>query len=256
MIPANKKTSRVVLITGAADGIGWATARSFAELGDTIVLIDSNSAAVEAKAKSLGAQHLAITCDVSNEAQVQSAVQQAWQTLGSIDVLVNNAGIGDQPAATLDQTIEGFDRVLDVHLKGTYMFSREAARIMLNQGSGAIVNLSSITALSGMPGRNAYGAAKAGIAAMTRSMACEWAPRGLRINAVAPGYVKTELIKKLAAKGALDQPKIERRTPMGRMAEPAEIASVIVFLASPGASYITGATISVDGGWAAYGAAY
>ncbi len=246
---------RIVVVTGSASGIGWATAQCFAAAGDTVVIVDSNSEKAKSCAKSLGANHLAISCEVGDEIQVKQAIEKVFRTFKRLDVLVNNAGIGDQGLATLDQTLEGFDRVLNVHLRGTYIFSREAARIMIAQGSGAIVNLSSITAFGGIPGRKAYGAAKAGISAMTRSMACEWAEHGLRVNAVAPGYVRTELVNRLVVGGTLDEAKIVRRTPMGRMAEPIEIARAIRFLASDEASFITGTTLSVDGGWTAYGAA-
>lgn len=192
---------------------------------------------------------------MSLESEVMDVIQAIHAKYARIDVLVNNAGIGDQSACTIDQSVDAFDRVLNVHLRGTYLMSREVARVMLLGGSGAIVNLSSIAALGGIPGRNAYGAAKAGISAMTRSMASEWAGQGLRVNAVAPGYVRTELVAKLEQEGALDTDKINHRTPMGRMAEPAEIARSIVFLASSAASYITGTTLSVDGGWSALGAA-
>jgi NAD(P)-dependent dehydrogenase (short-subunit alcohol dehydrogenase family) len=248
-------SQRIVLVTGSAFGIGWATAQCFAECGDLVVIVDSNSEKAKARAESLGANHLAIGCDVADETQVKQAIEKVVQKFKRLDVLVNNAGIGDQGLATLDQTLEGFDRVLNVHLRGTYIFSREAARIMISQSSGAIVNLSSITAFGGIPGRNAYGAAKAGISAMTRSMACEWAEHGLRVNSVAPGYVRTELVNRLVTGGALNEDKIKRRTPMGRMAEPIEIARAIRFLASDEASFITGTTLSVDGGWTAFGAA-
>jgi NAD(P)-dependent dehydrogenase (short-subunit alcohol dehydrogenase family) len=171
-----------------------------------------------------------------------------------IDVLVNNAGIGDQSAATVEQTVEGFDRVLGVHLRGTFLMSRECARTMLAQRAGAIVNLASIVGAAGMPGRNAYGAAKAGIAAMTRSMACEWAAAGVRVNAVAPGYVRTALVEKSERAGTLNVAAIHARTPMGRMGRPEEIAEAIAFLASPQASFITGTVLGVDGGWLAHGA--
>jgi NAD(P)-dependent dehydrogenase (short-subunit alcohol dehydrogenase family) len=246
---------RIVLITGAANGIGWATAQCFAESSDIVVIVDSNAEKAKARASNLGARHWAVACDVRDELQVKQVIEAVTQKFQRLDVLVNNAGIGDQGVTTLEQSVEGFDRILDVHLRGTFLFSREAARTMIQQGCGAIVNLSSITAFGGIPGRNAYAAAKAGISAMTRSMACEWAAKGLRINAVAPGYVRTELIKRLAESAVLDEEKINKRTPMGRMAEPIEIARAIRFLASDEASFITGTTLSVDGGWTAFGSA-
>ena len=129
-----------------------------------------------------------------------------------------------------------------------------AASLQFRGQRGAIVNLASIAALGGIPARNAYSAAKAGVVGMTRAMAMEWARQGLRVNAVAPGYVATALVAELAGKGAIDGAAIARRTPLGRMAEPAEIAQAIVFLLSPVASYITGAVLPVDGGWSALGA--
>jgi NAD(P)-dependent dehydrogenase (short-subunit alcohol dehydrogenase family) len=167
---------------------------------------------------------------------------------------VNNAGIGEQAVMTLEQTVEAFDRILSVHLRGTFLASREAARVFVRQQAGTIVNISSIAGLGGHPGRNAYGAAKAGIASMTEAMACEWARDGIRVNAVAPGYVMTDLVKDLVAKGALNLADIQARTPMGRCAHPDEIAEAIAFLASPRAGFITGVTLAVDGGWLAFGA--
>jgi NAD(P)-dependent dehydrogenase (short-subunit alcohol dehydrogenase family) len=248
-------TPRVVLITGAADGIGWATARAFAALGDQVVLLDLDLDKARARAKELGPEYYAHSLNVSDEAQVLAAFAAIEKKLGRIDVLVNNAGIGDQTGATVDQHLDGFDRVLAVHLRGTFLMSREAAKAMIRQGAGAIVNLSSITALAGIPGRNSYGAAKAGITAMTRSMACEWAAAGIRVNAVAPAYVHTELVEKLIVAGALNIEKIKKRTPLARLARAEEIAQVICFLASDGASYVTGVTLPVDGGWTALGAA-
>lgn len=245
----------VAIVTGAAAGIGWATARRLAGSGHRIALVDLNAGQALACAAELGPAHVGLGCDVGNETEVSATVKAVLDQMGHIDVLVNNAGVGDPAQPTVDQTASAFDRVLRVHLHGTFLMSKAAAPAMLARGSGAIVNLCSIAALAGIPTRNAYGAAKAGIAAMTRSMACEWARQGLRVNAIAPGYVRTALVEELIRKGALDAQAIERRTPMGRMAKPEEIAEAIAFLASPAASYVTGAVLAVDGGWSAFGAA-
>lgn len=251
----------VAIVTGAADGIGWATAQKLAEAGLRVALLDLRAELAMARASELGAEHLGLACDVCAPASVEAAVQAVVARFGRIDVLVNNAGIGDQTGPTVEQNIEAFDRVLAVHLRGTFLMSQAVARVMLQaqpgpaRERGAIVNLGSIASSTGLPERNAYSAAKAGIVGMTRAMASEWARAGIRVNAVAPGYVRTALVAELERKGALDGRAIAHRTPLGRMAEPAEIAEVIAFLASPQASYITGAMLPVDGGWTAFGAA-
>lgn len=248
------ESPRVVLITGGAAGIGYATARTFAASGHRVCLLDLNGDLARRQARSLGSDHLGLACDVADESSVKAAVAQALQACGRVDVLVNNAGIGDQAAPTLRQSIDHFDKVLDIHLRGTFLMSRAVAGCMIGHGGGAIVNLCSIAAMAAIPTRNAYSAAKAGIAAMTRTMACEWARSGVRVNAVAPGYVRTELVQKLEADGALDTARIAAHTPLGRLAKPDEIAAVIGFLASEQASYVTGTTVHVDGGWLAFGA--
>lgn len=250
----------VALITGAADGIGWATAQRLAADGLRVVLLDLRAKAAQSRAAELGPDHLGLGCDVTSEDSVEAAVTTVMERFGRIDALVNNAGIGDQTGSTIEQSVQAFDRVLAVHLRGTFLMSRAVARYMLQakpapgRDRGAIVNLGSIASTTGLPARNAYSAGKAGVLGMTRAMASEWARAGIRVNAVAPGYVRTAMVAELESKGAIDVQGIKRRTPMGRMAEPAEIAEAIAFLASRRASYITGAVLPVDGGWTAFGA--
>ena len=252
--------SPVVLITGGADGIGWATAKLFKSSGYRVALLDIEAGLVLKRASELGVEHLGIQCDITSEASVDSAVASIHKNFGRIDVLVNNAGIGDQAVGTLDQKVNLFDQVLLVHLRGAFLISQAVLRIMKAQVKdvyghrGAIVNMSSIAGLLGIPGRNAYAAAKAGIVGMTKSMASEFAAKGIRVNAIAPAYVKTHLVDNLIERGAINVSAIEARTPIGRMADPIEVAEAIYFLASPKASYITGAILPVDGGWSSFGA--
>lgn len=251
---------KLAVITGAAEGIGWATAQGLAAAGWEVALLDLNGDSAQARAQSLGKKHSGWTCDVTNSAEVQQCVMGIQKRHGAIHALVNNAGIADQTAPTLHQDISAFDRVLSVHLRGTFLMSQQVIAVMADQARdikgvrGAIVNIGSIASVGGIPGRNAYCAAKAGVLGMTRALASEWARRGIRVNAVAPGYVKTALVAKLAEQGAIDGSAIARRTPMGRMAETSEVADAIEFLISPHASYITGVVLPVDGGWMALGA--
>src|SRR5215213_7371789 len=241
----------VALITGAAEGIGWATARAFAGAGYRVVLADLRAEPAAMRALELGPDHIGVGCDVANEAAVVAMFERVARECGRLDALVNNAGIGSPHVPTTEQDAHAFEHVMRVHLTGAFLVSREAYKLMAPRG-GAVVNISSIAGLGGLPRRNAYGAAKAGIVAMTRSMACEWASDGLRVNAVAPGYVGTALVRKLADEGFLDEDRLRRRVPMGRLAKPEEIAAAILFLCSPAASYVTGAVLSVDGGWTAF----
>ena len=252
--------AHAVAITGAADGIGWATAQLFAARGWHVALLDMDGTKAAARAQALGPHHLGLSCDVTDAAQASAAITRITSEWGRLDALINNAGIGDQTSPTLQQNADAFDRVLSVHLRGTFLMSQAALAHMQTQGRdtkgnrGAIVNMGSIASTGGIPGRNAYCAAKAGVLGMTRALATEWAREGIRVNAVAPGYVTTALVASLADKGAINATAIHQRTPLGRMAEPSEIAETLFFLASPAASYVTGATLAVDGGWSALGA--
>jgi NAD(P)-dependent dehydrogenase (short-subunit alcohol dehydrogenase family) len=246
-------TKPAVLVTGGANGIGWAIAQRFAAADYRVAIADLDSDAAAARATELGGIHIGYGCNVSTEADVVDLVAKVLGEFGKLDALINNAGIGDSHLPTLEQNVDNFETILRVHLNGTFVASREAARGMIIQGGGAILNLSSIAGVTGLPKRNAYGAAKAGIIAMTRSMACEWARYGIRVNALAPGFVRTALVQKLEDAGRIDRARLERRIPMGRLAEPAEIAETAWFLCSPAATYVTGSVLNVDGGWHAFG---
>jgi NAD(P)-dependent dehydrogenase (short-subunit alcohol dehydrogenase family) len=253
-------TQKSVLITGAADGIGWACAQLFAQRGWRVALVDLRGETVQQRATELGQQHLALACDITDAEAVTATVQEVARQWSRVDALINNAGIADQTAPTLQQSIDHFDRVLSVHLRGSFLMSQAVLACMTQQARdatgtrGAIVNLGSIAGLLGIPGRNAYGAAKSGILGLTRALAAEWARHGIRVNAVAPGYVATALVHGLLEKGAVDGKAIESRTPLGRFARPEEIAEAVFFLASSAASFVTGAVLAADGGWSALGA--
>jgi NAD(P)-dependent dehydrogenase (short-subunit alcohol dehydrogenase family) len=241
------------IVTGGADGIGLAIVRRMIADDWKVAILDLDRDKALERSRELGSGTFAVTADVSDVATIREAVAIVTKEFGGIDVAVNNAGIGDTHLPTIEQSAETFDRILRVHLGGTFNLSREIAGAMIAQRSGAILNISSIAGLTGLPKRNAYGAAKAGIASMTRSMACEWARFGIRVNAIAPGYTKTALVRTLTDAGRIDEARLRRRIPLGRLADPTEIAEAAFFLCSPAASYITGAVLAVDGGWTAFG---
>ena len=245
---------RVALITGGASGLGLATARSLAREGVRVVLADLDAAAAARCAADLGPAHLGLGCDVSRQEDVDRTVSAATVHGGRLDILVNSAGIADTFRPTIEQNAAEFRRLFDIHLTGTFMMCKAAAPAMIGQGRGSIVNLSSIAGVLGLARRNAYSAAKAGISMMTRTLGCEWAASGVRVNAIAPGYILTPFAQKLIDEGKLDADVIRRRTPAGRLGKDQDIANAMMFLASDQSAFITGVTLQVDGGYMAWGA--
>jgi NAD(P)-dependent dehydrogenase (short-subunit alcohol dehydrogenase family) len=248
-------TGRVVLVTGGGSGLGLAAATRFAEGGARVVINDLREDAARQAANELGPQHLGVGGDVASEQDVARMVDAAHALEGRLDVVVNNAGIPDAFKPTVDIEFSYWQRMLDIHLSGTFLVSQAAARHMIADGApGAIINISSIGGVVGLPWRTSYSTAKAGISMMTRVLGCEWGAQGIRVNAVAPGYIETPMTRGLIDSGVIDTNRIRRRTPMGQWGKPGHIADAITFLASDQAAFITGVTLPVDGGYMAFGA--
>ena len=236
---------RVVLVTGGAQGIGEACVRRFAREGAKVVLVDMADARGEALAAELGALYL--HGDVGHKPDVDAVVAHTLQAHGRIDVLVNNAGIF-KAADFLDITEADFDAVLRVNLKGAFLMGQAAARAMADTGGGSIVNMSSVNGVLAIPSIASYNVSKGGVNQLTRVMALALADRGIRVNAVAPGTIATELAAKAVLTSEDAKNRILSRTPMKRLGEPGEIADVVAWLASDAASYVTGEIVTVDGG--------
>jgi NAD(P)-dependent dehydrogenase (short-subunit alcohol dehydrogenase family) len=236
---------RVCIVTGAAQGIGEACARRFAREGAKVVIADIEDQRGQAVAREL--QALYVHCDVGDRAQVDTLVAKTMLTHGRIDVLVNNAGIF-KASEFLDITEADFDAVLRINLKGSFLVGQAVAREMAKAGRGAIVNMSSVNAVLTIPNIASYNVSKGGINQLTRVMALALADKGIRVNAVAPGTIATELAVKAVLTSEEAKKKILSRTPMKRVGEPSEVADLVAYLASDASSYITGEIVVVDGG--------
>ncbi|MGO1182277.1 MAG: 3-oxoacyl-ACP reductase FabG [Micrococcaceae bacterium] len=235
------------VVTGAAQGIGRAIAQVFVENGASVVISDINGDAAEAAASELrndGYEATSIAADVTQEEDVENLVRQVQEKYGSLDVMVNNAGI-TRDATMRRMTTDEFDQVIQVHLRGCWLGTRGAASVMREQGSGSIVNLSSISGKVGNIGQTNYAAAKAGIVGLTKSAAKEVGFKGVRVNAIQPGLIKTAMTAAMPADIFAER---EKDIPLGRAGDPRDVANAALFLGSDLASYVTGIVVEVSGG--------
>lgn len=248
--------ARVALVTGGSRGIGKAISLAMARTGVQVAINHLRTGSAKEVLEQIekeGGIAASFQADIRHEDQIQSMIENVLHKFGRIDFLINNAGIADQLVPVVEQDVSAWQKVLDTHLKGTYICSKEVAKNMIKNKFGRIVNVTSIAGINGFPVRTAYGPAKSGIIMLTKILSVEWAPFNILVNAIAPGYIRTEMVDDLIRNGKLNEENICERIPMRRMGTTDEIAKIVLFLCSPAASYITGGTIIADGGWIAYG---
>ncbi len=247
--------NKVALVTGAGSGMGLVTARVFAEAGAMVTLSDVNENAVRSAAEQLvaaGHRAIGVRCNVAQEADVEAMVAQTVSTFGRLDAAFNNAGVQSPAMELADVLGEEFERVNGINLRGVWNCMKYELRQMREQGSGAIVNNSSIGGLIGLPGRATYHATKHGVIGLTKSAALEYAARGIRINAICPGTINTPMVAEMLAKEPEAMKEIMQDQPIGRLGESEEIAAAVLWLCSPGASFVIGHALVVDGGYTAH----
>jgi 3-oxoacyl-[acyl-carrier protein] reductase len=250
-----KLKNKVAVVTGASKGIGRAIAERFAKEGASVVLASRSLNALEEIAqgvKAAGGEASAVSVDVRNVESINAMVKKAVERYGRLDLLVNNAGI-TMGGASEDLSPEDWRMALETDLFGVFFASQAAARVMIPQGGGGIINISSVNGILAAPRRAAYCASKAAVNELTKVLAIEWADRKIRVNAIAPGYVRTELVQDVIDKGAISLEAILKRTPQGRIGEVEDIAGLAVYIAGDESSYMTGSIVNIDGGWLAYG---
>ena len=251
--PSFDLTGQVALVTGAARGLGRAISLALAHKGADVALglrdVKADSG-VAAEIRAMGRRALALQMDMTRLEEVHRAVAEAAREFGRLDILVNNAGLGpENPAEKVRE--EDFDLTIAVNLKGTFFASQAAGRVMIRQGSGKIINMSSQAGFAALPMESIYCMTKAAIAHLTKCLAVEWGKHGITVNAVAPTFIRTPGTETALADAAFRADTIERIAGLNRIGEPMEVAGAVVFLASPAAALITGETILIDGGWTA-----
>lgn len=255
MNPRYDFSGQVALVTGAGQGMGLATAQAFAASGAAVVLADVRPEGVEKAAAAIvaaGGKAIAVLCDVSDEDQVAVMVRRTVETFGRLDMAFNNAGIQVPPADAADEPAEQFDRVTAINQRGVWACMKHELRVMRRQGSGAIVNCSSLGGLVGLPERAAYHGTKHAVLGMTKSAGVEYAPRGIRINAVCPGTIDTPMVAEMLEGQAEAMAEIMKQQVIGRLGRADEIAAAVLWLCSPGASFVVGVGLPVDGGFTAH----
>ena len=243
--------NKVALVTGAASGMGLAAAQAFAEAGAAVLLADFREDAVKSEAQKLvaaGHKVVAVRCDVSDDTQVAGMVDRTVAEFGRVDAAFNNAGVMARIAPTADSTREEWDRVIGVNLRGVWSCMKYELRQMERQGSGAIVNNASVGALTGNPGIGSYIASKHGVVGLTRTAALEYIKHGIRVNAVNPGLIDTQIARDVVSGEEHAYAEIAKQVPIGRAGRPEEIASAVLWLCSSGATYVVGHALTVDGG--------
>jgi NAD(P)-dependent dehydrogenase (short-subunit alcohol dehydrogenase family) len=242
---------KVIVVSGGAGGIGAEVSARLAQEAACVVIADLDAAQAEAKAEGLGGRAIGITCDITVPEQCEALAQTAFEHFGRIDGLVNCAGFS-KPHDSLTLSPADWTRMIDVQLNGAFYLAQACAKRMTDDG-GAIVFITSTNAEAAFPRRAAYCCAKAGVAMLTKVLAIEWAAMNIRVNAVGPAYVATEMTQRNIAAGNVNEAQIKERIPLGRLAQPADIADAVSFLLSEKAAFITGHSLYVDGGWLAYG---
>lgn len=246
---------KVSIVTGGTSGIGRTTAIALAKAGSKVVIAGRRQAEGEAVVKEItqtGGEALFVQTDVSDEAQVENLVAKTVEHFGRVDIAFNNAGVEGVMGPTHEQTVANFDHVFDINVKGVFLSMKHQIAQILKQGSGgSIINTASIAGLIALPGMNAYAASKHAVLGLTKAAALEYAPANIRVNAVSPGVIVTDMYDRFTGGDAATQAQFASMHPIGRAGEPREVSDTVIFLAGEGASFITGQSITIDGGFTA-----